>query len=123
VWLLDTMGQRPFYPPNVGGWDQDLAWLSTATIRARFNAASTVMHDLVAEGSVPASRTPEQAVAEALRASGSPWVSRTTQAGLLQYARRSVAGRTQAWQVKHYFPERQRVLLHLLLAGPDAQVS
>jgi hypothetical protein len=39
-----------------------------------------------------------------------------------RYAVRSVAGRTDPWEVKHYFPERQRVLRHLLLAGPDAQV-
>jgi hypothetical protein len=34
----------------------------------------------------------------------------------------SVAGRTEKWEVTHYYPEHQRVLRHLLLAGPDAQV-
>lgn len=39
-----------------------------------------------------------------------------------RYAVRSVAGRTDDWEIKHFFPERQRVLRHLILAGPDAQV-
>ena len=28
--LLDTLGQRPFFPPSVGGWPADEAWLSVA---------------------------------------------------------------------------------------------
>ena len=39
-----------------------------------------------------------------------------------RYARSAVAGRTERWEVDHYYPERQRVLRHLLLAGPEAQV-
>ena len=37
---------------------------------------------------------------------------------LRRYARSAVAGRTEKWEVNHYYPERQRVLRHLLLAGP-----
>ena len=43
-------------------------------------------------------------------------------AALAHYASASVAGKDKPWQVRHYWPERQRVLRHLLLAGPDAQV-
>ena len=40
VWMLDGMGQRPFYPPNVSGWEQNEAWLSTSSLRMRFQAAA-----------------------------------------------------------------------------------
>ena len=36
---LTVMGQRPFYPPNVGGWPNGQAWLSTSSISARAWAA------------------------------------------------------------------------------------
>ncbi len=38
-WKLDTLaGQRLFYPPNVGGWD-DSRWLDTSTFRGRWFVA------------------------------------------------------------------------------------
>jgi uncharacterized protein (DUF1800 family) len=120
-WRLHQMGQAPFYPPSVAGWDPD-GWLTTGTIKARFDAASALMRDAIEDGSVPASQTPSEAVAAALRATGRPWASRRTMAALTRYATSSVAGRTRDWEVRHFFPERQRVLRHMLLAGPDAQV-
>ena len=39
VVALTVMGQRPFYPPNVGGWPRGQAWLSTSSISARAWAA------------------------------------------------------------------------------------
>lgn len=123
TWRLDQMGQRPFYPPNVSGWEQDDAWLSTATIKARFDAASTLLENVLKDGAVPKTQTPAQAVAAALRATGLPFTSARTKRALLDYATKSVAGRNEDWEVRHYFTERQRVLRHILLAGPDAQVS
>jgi uncharacterized protein (DUF1800 family) len=123
MWLLDQMGQVPFYPPNVGGWDQDLAWLSTATIRARFTAASYVLGDnAVKDGSIPESQTPDAALKAALAATGTPWMSHRTMEGLRRYAYAIVHHRTETWEVKHYWPERQRALRHMLLSCPDAQV-
>ena len=37
---LKTLGQRPFYPPNVGGWPSGQAWLSTASAGMRLGAAT-----------------------------------------------------------------------------------
>ncbi len=34
------LGQRPFYPPSVGGWPHGQVWLSTASADARLRAAS-----------------------------------------------------------------------------------
>jgi len=44
VVALTVMGQRPFYPPNVGGWPSGQAWLSTSSISARAWAADKFTH-------------------------------------------------------------------------------
>ncbi len=41
--LLNRMGMTLFNPPNVGGWDWGPAWINTATLLERLNAASTLM--------------------------------------------------------------------------------
>jgi uncharacterized protein (DUF1800 family) len=122
VWRLDQMGQVPFNPPNVSGWEGGTAWLSTSSIRARFDAASAVLDGRIAEGSIPGNETAAAAIARAAAATGRPRVGVATRRALRRYARSTVAGRTERWEVRHYFPERQRVLQHLLLAGPEAQV-
>ena len=37
------MGQKPFFPPNVGGWPADEAWLSTASTQTRISLAQTLV--------------------------------------------------------------------------------
>jgi uncharacterized protein (DUF1800 family) len=37
---LRALGQRPFYPPSVGGWPRGRVWLSTASAEARLRAAT-----------------------------------------------------------------------------------
>ena len=37
---LLTLGQQPFYPPDVGGWPRGQAWLSTASAGVRMQAAT-----------------------------------------------------------------------------------
>jgi uncharacterized protein (DUF1800 family) len=37
---LKALGQRPFYPPDVGGWPRGQAWLSTASADVRLRAAT-----------------------------------------------------------------------------------
>jgi uncharacterized protein (DUF1800 family) len=39
---LKTLGQRPFYPPSVGGWPGGRVWLSTASAGARLRAATNL---------------------------------------------------------------------------------
>jgi uncharacterized protein (DUF1800 family) len=36
---LKALGQRPFYPPDVGGWPYGRAWMSTASADVRMRAA------------------------------------------------------------------------------------
>ncbi|OHV05060.1 DUF1800 domain-containing protein [Mycobacterium talmoniae] len=39
---LTALGQRPFYPPNVGGWPRGQVWLSTASAGERLRAAGNL---------------------------------------------------------------------------------
>ncbi|WP_406817301.1 DUF1800 domain-containing protein [Mycobacterium sp. M23085] len=41
---LRTLGQRPFYPPSVGGWPGGQVWLSTASAGTRLRAAIELAH-------------------------------------------------------------------------------
>jgi len=57
-WLLSSMGQFPFNPPNVGGWPHDEAWLTAASTQYRIYLADyLVQHGHVeALSSVPKSK-------------------------------------------------------------------
>jgi uncharacterized protein (DUF1800 family) len=43
--LLQQLGQRPFLPPSVGGWPADEAWLSTAAIQSKIQAAQLLARE------------------------------------------------------------------------------
>lgn len=40
-----ALGQRPFYPPDVGGWPRGQVWLSTASAGVRLRTASALARD------------------------------------------------------------------------------
>ncbi|QIS15343.1 DUF1800 domain-containing protein [Nocardia arthritidis] len=41
--VLRSLGQLPFYPPNVGGWPRGQAWMSTAAAQIRLTAATALV--------------------------------------------------------------------------------
>jgi len=43
IGALNRMGQLPFHPPSVKGWDGGVQWLNTQTMLARENFASSLM--------------------------------------------------------------------------------
>jgi uncharacterized protein (DUF1800 family) len=43
VYLLRSLGQLPFYPPNVGGWSGGQSWMSTAAAQIRRNAITGLL--------------------------------------------------------------------------------
>ena len=43
--LLETLGQRPFFPPSVGGWPADEAWLSVASSQNLIQAAQVIVSE------------------------------------------------------------------------------
>jgi uncharacterized protein (DUF1800 family) len=55
---LKTLGQRPFYPPSVGGWPRGRAWLSTASAGVRLRATGDDAGRWVSQFRI-ASRLPE----------------------------------------------------------------
>jgi Protein of unknown function (DUF1800) len=128
TWMLDSMGQRPFDPPSVAGWEWGPAWMSSNSMRVRFDFGNRLIDDDllgVKAGTVQPPGSPADALEQALNAVGRPWISGVTRAHLLDMA-------------THYFddikptarPQRrleraemlQRSLRLVLLAGPDAQL-
>ena len=128
TWLLDQMGQSPFDPPSVAGWDWGPAWLSTNTVKARFHAITYLMTDdgplCAQDGSTPINLPSAEAVARARASVGRPWTSPETDAAL----ERMSAGffsdfkPRQSWGWQERSDQRERVLRHLLMSGPDAQL-
>jgi uncharacterized protein (DUF1800 family) len=130
TWLLSLMGQTPFSPPSVAGWDWGTAWLTSGTIKARLDVANS----LIGWGDDAPLHVPDQAgrpdlkpheqVDLAQRALGGPWISDGSRSILTNVAR-------------HYFDDLQpddedarrvraamlqRTLRNLMLSGPDAHL-
>ncbi len=112
--FLERMGQLPYNPPNVSGWEGGLSWLNTNTVLSRFALAGELL-DRKAPKDRPGETAP-QAVDRALREIGRPWVATGSSRTIKDYAARAPSGRTDLRI------ERQRMIRALVLAGPDAQV-
>jgi uncharacterized protein (DUF1800 family) len=124
VYLLDGMGQLPFEPPSVAGWEWGTAWLSTNTMHVRFNAADVLLQDRrrVRDGSTPQSDSPREALARARSAVGRPWTSAATDAQLLKLATRLLSRPVPDNERQRRADMCQRILRQFLLSGPDAHV-
>ncbi len=129
-WMLNEMGQMPFQPPSVAGWDWGPAWLSTNSIRLRFSAVNRLLDAeegplAVRDGAGDPSLTPDEQVDRALAAVGRPFLSAAGRQVLVQMAAGFYSDLVKPWQIKTK-PERadmlQRALRHLLLSGPDAHL-
>jgi len=111
---LEGMGQVPYFPPNVSGWEGGLSWLNTNTALARFSFVSVLL-GAVTIPDVPG-EPPPAAYDRAYAAAGRPWLAAGTQSALRSFAQTAPsAGVSQRRQ-------RQIALRALMLAGPDAQV-
>jgi uncharacterized protein (DUF1800 family) len=130
AWLLNGMGQTPFRPPSVAGWEWGTAWLSTNSMRVRFDVANYLVDTpglQVADEATPAGLSPAQALGRARRSVGEPWISARTRRELLKVAKRLLGDRELpdgGWRPpkQQRADMCQRVLRQLLLSGPDAQV-
>ncbi|HEX3616547.1 MAG TPA: DUF1800 family protein [Solirubrobacteraceae bacterium] len=112
--FLDAMGQLPYFPPTVAGWQGGITWLNTDTALARFSFITTLLEQTKIKD--VAGETAAQAYSRAYTAVGSPWLAPDTQREIKRYAARA----------QHATPElrinRQIAVRALILAGPDAQV-
>lgn len=129
-WVLDQMGQFPFQPPTVAGWEWGEAWMSSGTLRARQTLGNVLIGWDDGPLDVPdregdPTLAPAEAVDRALRACGEPWISDATRRTLERTAAGFFDDMTKPWDEKHK-PARaamlQRVLRHLLISGPDAHL-
>ncbi|MCU0312744.1 MAG: DUF1800 domain-containing protein [Solirubrobacteraceae bacterium] len=111
---LDAMGQVPYFPPTVAGWEGGLSWLNTNTALARFGFVA----ELVAEQKIDdvLGETASAAYDRAYAAVGSPWLAPGTEKLIRDYAGRAPSSSTKLRK------ERQLMLRALMLAGPDGQV-
>jgi uncharacterized protein (DUF1800 family) len=111
---LDAMGQLPYFPPTVAGWQGGITWLNTDTALARFSFITALLQQTKIKD-VP-NETAGQAYERAYAAVGSPWLAAATQSEIKRYAARA----------QHATPElrtnRQVAVRALILAGPDGQV-
>jgi len=125
AWLLDGMGQVPFYPPNVSGWDQGAAWLNTNSAHAYWQTTDYLIRNTVGD---PGQESAKDAVSRALAALSHPWLSSGARTKLEGYAQaffdaHSSTSGGQPVLGAHDRVERQRVLRALILAGPDGFLS
>ena len=111
---LDSMGQVPYFPPTVAGWEGGLSWLNTNTALARFAFAGEVLKNVKIDD-VPG-ETASAAYDRAYAAVGSPWLAPATQTAIRDYASRAGSANQKLRK------ERQLMLRALMLAGPDGQV-
>ena len=124
AWLLDNMGQYPFQPPSVAGWDWGPAWLNTNTVRARFTAVNYLVQSpplKVPDKSISPAMSADEHLAMALKAVGNPWISKSTASALKAMVARQSQG-AKSWEVQSRADMTQRALRHFLLSGPDSQL-
>jgi len=122
VWESEIAGQRPFYPPNVAGWEMN-RWLNTGTWLARFNLSSQVIDEkraLNPNSKLKVTSDPAKLVQQATEFWGSPTISPRTQGALQTYAKQAaVDAASEKWE-KEAFPVLTLNALRALVAStPD----
>ena len=132
TYLLGNMGQTPFRPPSVAGWDWGTTWLTSGTIKARLDVANNLigwgddapLH--IADLAGRPDLKPREQVELAQRALGSPWISDATRQILTNVAAHYFDDLTKPWQQDEEKVKRaamlQRTLRNLMLSGPDAHL-
>jgi len=126
IGVLGRMGQIPFHPPSVKGWDGGAAWLNTQTVLARENFASTLtsapdlMRDSwLIDGPPPsAADASRKLVGAILQGDASP-ASVTNLQNYLDGNDTSANGRLSG----ENFEERMRGAAYLTMAMPAYQLS
>jgi len=131
-WMLGQMGQMPFEPPSVAGWDWGAAWMSSQSARAGVTFANHMIGWgdkaplSVTEGAGDPELPPDQQVERALDALGRPWISEATRRALTDLSAGFFADLVKPWHQGKPKRDRadmlQRLLRGLLISGPDAHL-
>ena len=112
---LNSMGQTPYFPPNVSGWEGGLSWLNTNTALARWGFVTELVTTGPKIDDIPGETT-QAAYDRAYAAVNSPWLAQGTHDQIVAAATK-MPSKTTTQRL-----QRQQVLRTLMLAGPDAQV-
>ena len=121
IYVCDQAGQQLFWPPNVSGWD-DSRWLDTSTMRARWLMVTYALEEIAPDTwneAYSTTETPDEALARAVAAWGSPALREEHRAELLALAERSEKLIVANWQKGPYRAMRQNALLQLIGVSPD----
>ncbi len=113
---MQLMGQQPYFPPDVSGWEYGPAWLDTNTAVARFRLVADLTVFQPIDQTDVVNETPLQAYDRAYAAVGQPWLSPTSVAYIQAYSAATLGANLTQRRT------RQRVLRSLMLGGPDGQV-
>jgi uncharacterized protein (DUF1800 family) len=115
---LQLAGQRPYFPPDVSGWD-DEAWLDTNTMWGRwyllYSGISRGVTVPAPEWSTYREETADQAVQRAREFWGSPQLTEGCVSRLAEFAHACVPATATAAQRAH----RQNALRYLIALCPD----
>ncbi|HEY6477010.1 MAG TPA: DUF1800 family protein, partial [Polyangia bacterium] len=120
AWESSLVGQTPFYPPNVAGWDAT-RWLNTDTWLARFNLTSEMIKPRRAlqPGKAKVKGDPATMTKHAIEFWGGPLLSGATRAALAGYARAALDSATADWEREQYPALTENALRALVVASPD----
>jgi uncharacterized protein (DUF1800 family) len=123
VWQSSQIGQTPFYPPNVAGWDAT-RWLNTGTWQARFNLTADMIGDKRAldPSKAKVKADPKAMTKRAVEFWGSPQLSAATLRALHGYGQAAaVDAATADWERQQYPVLAENALRALVVASPDYQ--
>ena len=104
----------------------DVAWLDTSTLQARWNIVSDVLSPRVipVSNSYSTTETAAAALAAAEESLGFPALTTETRTALLAFATSAIpASGVQTWERGSLRAQRQNALRHLIANSPDLQVS
>jgi uncharacterized protein (DUF1800 family) len=122
VWESEIAGQRPFYPPNVAGWEMN-RWLNTGTWLARFNLSAQVIDEkraLNPASKIKVTSSPAKLVNKATEFWGSPTISARTRGALETYAKQAaVDAAGEKWEQEAFPLLTLNALRALVVATPD----
>ena len=121
AWESSLVGQMPFYPPNVAGWDAT-RWLNTDTWLARFNLTAEVIKPsrTLDPAKARVKADPVSLTKAAIDFWGAPTLSADTVRALHTYARAAaVDAATASWERDQYPVLALNALRALVVASPD----
>ena len=80
------MGQLPYFPPNVAGWEYGAAFMTTNAALNRWGFGSDLVNRTEVAPTDIVGETPQAALDRAYGATGRPWLAAPTRAAMLDYA-------------------------------------